>query len=125
MTHDIWTSSSLHELSDEDLKSFQEIVVKDTKNHYLTNDEKAILSHNLDLWLFCLRNLRKEVELKLSHRKVNIKSDVRQMRSDGVPESEVDEYLIEAHKYRNSIIKFLTAIERKTLYVKLLIEEEK
>lgn len=124
MTSDIWTSSLINELSDDDLQSFQEIVVKDIKNHYCSSDEKSILRNNLDLWLFCLRNIRKEVELKLSHRKINIRADIHRMREDGAPESEIDQFYIEAQKSRNSIKKFLTAVERKTLYVKLLIEED-
>lgn len=124
MTSDIWTSSFINDLTDEDLQSFQEIVVKDVKNQYCSSDEKSILKNNLDLWLFCLRNIRKEVELKLSHRKINVRADIHQMKIDGVPEYEIDQFYIDSQKSRNGIKKFLTAVERKTLYVKLLIDEE-
>ena len=124
MTSDIWTSSFINDLTDEDLQSFQEIVVKDVKNQYCSSDEKSILKNNLDLWFFCLRNIRKEVELKLSHRKINVRADIHQMKIDGVPEYEIDQFYIDSQKSRNGIKKFLTAVERKTLYVKLLIDEE-
>ena len=124
MTSDIWTSSFINDLTDEDLQSFQEIVVKDVKNQYCSSDEKSILKNNLDLWLFCLRNIRKEVELKLSHRKINVRADIHQMKIDGVSEYEIDQFYIDSQKSRNGIKKFLTAVERKTLYVKLLIDEE-
>lgn len=125
MTSDIWTQSLLNELTDEDLQQFQQIVVKDIKNMYCSSDDKTILRNNLDLWLFCLRNIRKETELKLAHKKINLRADINQMKFDGVPESEIDSYYVDAHKARNAIKKFLTAVERKTLYVKLLMEEDK
>jgi len=124
MTSDIWTSSFIQDLSDQDIQSFQEIVVKDTKNISCTSDEKSILHNNLDLWLFCLRNLRKENELKLAHRKVNLRSQISQMKQDDASEHDIDQAIIDSSKARNSTIKFITAVERKMLYVKMILAQE-
>lgn len=124
MTSDIWTSSFIQDLSDEDIQSFQEIVVKDTKNISCTSDEKSILHNNLDLWLFCLRNLRKENELKLAHRKVNLRSQVLELKSRGASQEEIDQVIIDSDKARNATIKFTIAVERKMLYVKMILQQE-
>ena len=124
MTSDIWTSSTVNSLSDNDLKSFQEIVLKDVKNKFCSSEEKTILSNNLDLWLFSLRNLRKEIELQLTQFKSNLKVEVREMRDNSASEDQIEDHIITENQWRNQAIKFLTAVERKTLYVKLLINEQ-
>lgn len=121
---DIWTSSSIQDLTDEDLFSFQEIVLRDVKNKHCTSEEKTILLNNLDLWLFSLRNLRKEIELQLTKYKSNIKVHLREMKNNYSSQESIDQYLASESNWRNNAIKFLTAIERKTLYVKLLISSE-
>lgn len=124
MTSDIWTSSTVNSLSDNDLKSFQEIVLKDVKNKFCSSEEKTILSNNLDLWLFSLRNLRKEIELQLTQFKSNLKAEVREMRDNSASDDQVEDHIITENQWRNQAIKFLTAVERKTLYVKLLVNEQ-
>jgi len=122
--HDTWTSSSIVDLSDSEIKSFQEIVLRNVKNKNSTSEEKTILLNNLDLWLFCLRNIRRELELQLTQFKNNLKSEIKSMRDNYTPHNEIEDYIIDENKWRNSAIKFMTAIERKTLYVKLLIDSE-
>jgi hypothetical protein len=124
MTIDIWTLSSIQDLSDGDISSFQEIVLRDVKAKFLTSEERTILVNNLDLWLFCLRNLRKEIELQLTQSKVNVREEVRQMQIDSFSSDEIESYIISQSKWRSNAIKFLTAIERKNLYVKLLVDEQ-
>jgi len=121
---DIWSTSEISELTDSDLKSFQEIVLRDVKNKPCTSEEKTILFNNLDLWLFCLRNLRKELELQLTQFKVNTKAETKNMRDNYASQDQIEQYIIEENQWRNNAIKFLTAIERKTLYVKLMISSE-
>ena len=124
MTIDIWTLSSIQDLSDGDISSFQEIVLRDVKAKFITSEERTILVNNLDLWLFCLRNLRKEIELQLTQSKVNVREEVRQMQIDSFSSDEIESYIISQSKWRSNAIKFLTAIERKNLYVKLLVDEQ-
>jgi len=121
---DIWSTSHISELTDNDLKSFQDIVLRDVKNKPCTSEEKTILFNNLDLWLFCLRNLRKELELQLTQFKANTKAEIKNMRDNYASQDQIEEYIIEENQWRNNAIKFLTAIERKTLYVKLIISSE-
>lgn len=121
---DIWSTSQISELTDSELKSFQEIVLRDVKNKPCTSEEKTILFNNLDLWLFCLRNLRKELELQLTQFKSNTKAEVKNMRDNYASQDQIEQYIIEENQWRNNAIKFLTAIERKTLYVKLIISSE-
>jgi transcription elongation factor GreA-like protein len=121
---DIWNTSHISELTDSDLKSFQDIVLRDVKNKPFTSEEKTILFNNLDLWLFCLRNLRKELELQLTQFKANTKAEIKNMRDNYASQDQIEEYIIEENQWRNNAIKFLTAIERKTLYVKLIISSE-
>jgi hypothetical protein len=121
---DIWSTSHISELTDSDLKSFQDIVLRDVKNKPCTSEEKTILFNNLDLWLFCLRNLRKELELQLTQFKANTKAEIKNMRDNYASQDQIEEYIIEENQWRNNAIKFLTAIERKTLYVKLIISSE-
>ena len=50
-TQDIWTDTYIEDFSDEDLKNFQEIVLRDVKNRQFNVDDKDILNNNKDLWL--------------------------------------------------------------------------
>lgn len=124
MTTDIWTETYIQDLSDEDLKNFQEIVLKDVKNKSFNDIEKGILQNNLDLWLYSLRVIRRETELQLSQHKTNLKMKLRDLRDENGSEDKISDLLIAEESWRNNAMKFLNSIERKTLYVKLLIEQE-
>jgi hypothetical protein len=125
MTTDIWTETSIQELSDEDLKSFQDIVLKDVKNKVFNLNDKQILENNLDLWLYSLQVIRREIELQLAQHKTNMKIKMRDLRTNNASPAEVEEFSIVEESWRNNAMKFLMSIERKTLYVKLLHQEEK
>lgn len=124
MLTDIWTSSMINELSDEDLSSFRDIVLRDVKNQPSSNDEKSILQNNLDLWLYSLRVIRREIELQLANHRSKVKLKKKDLRDEGVSQDEIDSYVFAEERWRNNAMKFLTSIERKTLYVKLLLQEE-
>lgn len=124
MLTDIWTSSMINELSEEDLSSFRDIVLRDVKNQAASNDEKIILQNNLDLWLYSLRVIRREIELQLANHRSKVKLKKKDLRDEGVSQDEIDSYVFTEERWRNNAMKFLTSIERKTLYVKLLIQEE-
>lgn len=121
---DIWTSSFVRNLSDTELSDFQEIVLKDVKNKLEDDDDRKILIKNLDLWLYSLQILRREIELQLSQHKTNLQIKVNDLRRAGAGKDEVDDTVLTEQRWRNNAMKFLTAIERKTLYVKLLLAEE-
>lgn len=124
MTTDIWTENELQNLSDADLKEFQEIVLRDVKNKLTNIEEKTILNNNLDLWLYSLQVIRREIELQLTQYKTNLKLKVLEAKSNGSSQEEIDSLMINEQSWRNNAMKFLMAVERKTLYVKLLVEED-
>lgn len=125
MTADIWTETSIQELSDDDIKNFQEIVLRDVKNKVYNVYEKDILSNNIDLWLYSLRIIRREIELQLAQHKTNLKLKLKELREKGASPEEFEQLHIVEESWRNNAMKFLMSIERKTLYVKLLHHEDK
>ena len=94
------------------------------KNRSFNDIEKGILMNNLDLWLYSLRTLRREIELQLAQHKTNLKIKLRDLRSDKSSEQTIEDTLISEENWRNNAMKFLTSIERKSLYVKLLIDQD-
>jgi hypothetical protein len=124
MTTDIWTSSLIKELSEDDIKNFQDIVLKDVKNKFSSDEEKTILNNNLDLWLYSLRVIRRDIELQLSNHKSNLKVNIKQLKDNYASKEELENLNFDEQRWRSNAMKFLTAIERKSLYVKLLIEEQ-
>ena len=67
MITDVWSDLPIEDLSESQLSSFNELVLKDIKNESASED-KTILSNNLELWLFQLRVIRRDVEFQLSSR---------------------------------------------------------
>lgn len=124
MSTDIWTDSLIQDLSDQEIEQFQEIVLRDVKNQSSSTEDKSILVNNLDLWLYCLRTIRREIELQLANHKLNLKLNMKELQDNGASKNEQDELIFAEHRWKNNAMKFLTAIERKTLYVKLLLQEE-
>lgn len=124
MTTDIWTDNDLQHLSDDDIRNFQEIALRDVKNKSFNAEDRAILNNNLDLWLYSLRVIRREIELQLTQYKTNLKAKVLEARENDTSQKEIDNLIVTEETWRNNAMKFLMAIERKTLYVKLLIEED-
>jgi hypothetical protein len=124
MTTDLWTETFIEDFTEEDIKEFQEIVLRDVRNKCYNIKEKQILRENLDLWLFSLRVVRKDTELKLAQIKTNKKIKLSEMKLNNASQKEIEEFLIVEDSRRNNTIKFLTHVEQKTLYVKLLLQDE-
>lgn len=124
MSTDIWTNALMQDLTDSDIEKFQEIVLRDVKNQSASDEDRAILGNNLDLWLYCLRIIRREIELQLTNHKLNLQLNLKELHDNGASKDEKDQLLFAEQRWRNNAMKFLTAIERKTLYVKMLIQDE-
>lgn len=124
MINDIWTETYIQDFTEKDIEDFQEIVLRDVKNKSFNEIEKNILNNNLDLWLFSLSSIRREIELKLSQFKTNIKIKQRDLKDNNATVDEIENFIITEQSRRNNAMKFLTHVERKTLYVKLLIQQE-
>lgn len=120
-TQDIWSDFSFQDLSEEQINSFNDVVLKDVKNES-SSEEKTILHNNLDLWLFQLRVIRKDVEFQLSSQKSKDKIKIIELTQNN-SNDELVEYKIKQNKWRMAAVRFLTAVESKMLYVKLLLSE--
>lgn len=107
--------------SDQDLDSFKLIVIADIKGQ-ITEDQKLQLLSNLPLWNYNLQVLRRDIELQLSCQKSKIK--MQTANSENASEQEIVQiknFINEQHKWRMSALKFLSNIERRSLYVKMLL----
>lgn len=123
--------TDINNLTDqEQLLRFRELVIDDIKN----DQDKEILDYlcsNLDLWLYTLQTLRREVELQISCQNAKLKMDISNLTNssdlltsdDYNRENEIVDLKVKHHKWKMSVLKFLTNIEIKTLYVKMLINQ--
>lgn len=109
-------------LSDQDLKNFEAIVSADIKGG-LNDHDSDYLYQNLDLWHYCLTTMKRTAEYNLSSRNVTKKNNLLKMRSSQSTEEEIDNYLSSELQWRVNTIKFLSVIERRLLYVKMLIKQ--
>jgi hypothetical protein len=96
----------------------------DVKNKIDDKNLKDILLSNTDLWLYSLQILRREIELQLAQHKTNIRIKLLDMVKNNETADKIEEVKLIENKWRNNAMKFLTSIEKKTLYVKLLLSEE-
>ena len=115
-------TNTVEEIDFDDVDSFKDIVIKDIKNE-ASPQEKDILDDNLDTWLYNLRVIRRDVEFQLSSNKSKNKIKALEMRQEGASVQDIEAFITKQNKWRINTIKFLTALERKMLYVKLLIAE--
>lgn len=115
------------------LETFRNLVIDDVKGS-LDEESLSILQADPQLWLYVLRTLRREVELQLSCQNSKLKIDLSYYLNKDILddsnlslEEEVERHnkIVDAkvkfHKWRMSALKFLTNIEAKTLYVKMIL----
>lgn len=119
-------------LDEEQLVRFKELVIDDVK----TSSNKEVfdyLHQSLELWLYTLQTLRREVELQLSCQNAKLKMDIyalsnieaiSDLSEEYNKQNEIFDLKVKHHKWRMSVLKFLTNIETKTLYVKMLISNQ-
>lgn len=120
MITDIWSSKSFDQLTPDDLTAFNAVVLKDIKGES-TDEDTSVLLNNIDLWMFQLRIIRKDVEFQLASQKSKDKIKVIEMNDSD--KEEINEYLIRQNKWRMGAVRFLTAIEQRMLYVKMILSE--
>lgn len=97
----------------------KDIVIKDIKNE-ASQKEKDILDSNVDMWLYNLRVIRRDVEFQLSSNKAKNKLKALEMKEMGASTADIEAFITKQNKWRINTIKFLTSIERKMLYVKMI-----
>ncbi len=115
----------------EQLLKFRELVIDDIKDS--SNKEVSDYLHTApDLWLYTLRTLRREVELQLSCQNAKLKMDIyaisnfdnSDLSSEYNKDSNIVDLKVKHHKWKMSVLKFLTNIENKALYVKMLLSNQ-
>lgn len=122
-TNDIWTETYVSEISDTGMDAFKSIVINDIKGS-ISEDDKSILMNNLHLWNYNLQILRRDIELQLSCQKSKVKLQSNMLPTANELEIEqIKNFLDDQEKWRMSALKFLSNIERRSLYVKLLLSE--
>jgi hypothetical protein len=119
MTKNIWSLKKFEDLSTEELELFNALVLKDIKGE-ASDEDLDILTENAHLWIFQLRIIRKDVEFQLASQKSKDKIKVIEM-NNVKDNPEFNEYVIRQNKWRMGAVRFLTAIEHRMLYVKMLI----
>jgi hypothetical protein len=118
-------NSSIDLISKDDFSSFKDIVILDIKSE--SSDEIVQYLHDhLDLWSYVLQILRKDIELQLScqNAKVKMHKNNMNLKDFNFTKEETLDYINKQHNWRMTAVKFLSNIERKTLYVKMLIKNK-
>lgn len=113
---------SLIDTTDEDMRIFETIVLNDVKN-ISSDQELDYLKSNLDLWHYTLLVMRRNAEYSLSSRNSTKKTTLSKMRNDQRPHQEIESFIATESQWRINTIKFLSVLEKKILYVKILIKQ--
>lgn len=120
---DIWSDIYIADISDDQMNSFRNIVISDIKGQ-ASEQDRIILNSNLKIWNYNLQALRRDMELQLSCQKAKTKMQVRNLNNaDSTQLQEINTFLMEQEKWRMSALKFLSNIEKKSLYVKIMISQ--
>ena len=120
---DIWSDIYIADISDDEMNSFRNIVISDIKGQ-ASEEAKTILNNNLQIWNYNLQALRRDIELQLSCQKAKTKMQIRNLNNaDSTQLKEINNFLMDQDKWRMSALKFLSNIEKKSLYVKIMISQ--
>lgn len=108
---------------EENIEKFKSVVLKDVKNES-SLEEKEYLMQNAAFWLYILQVTRRDVEFQLSSQKSKEKIALQELLNSNHTKEQIIDYNKRKDKWRMNAIKFLSAIEKKTLYVKILIKSQ-
>ena len=124
MEKTIFNHSLIYDLDPKQIAQFEELVTKDVKSTS-TPEELEVLKSNMELWLYALSSIRRNVEYHLSSRAAARKAKVVEMVQNQEPKENINSFKNSESEWRVNAIKFLSTIEKKTLYVKMLLKEQK
>jgi hypothetical protein len=99
----------------------KQIVLKDVRNES-SEEEKQYLSENLDIWLYFLQITKKDVEFQLASQKAKDKISFKEIKLHNPEESVIIGLMQKQDKWRMGALRFLTAIEKKMLFVKMQLK---
>jgi hypothetical protein len=113
-------------ISDHEMSKFQKVVAFDIKSLETSDEVRTYLHSHLELWHYSLQLVRREIELQLSCQKSKVEMHKNNLRknSSQYSESQVLDYVNKQNNWRMTAVKFLSNIERRTLYVKLLLKNK-
>lgn len=112
----------IQDMTQDQLKDFELLVANDTKN-LSSREDLEFLKNNADLWLYFLLTMKRTAEYNVSSRNSNRKITLTRMRNDDVSQAEIDNFISSEEKWKVNTVKFLSVVERKILYVNLLIKQ--
>lgn len=117
---------TIDSISDKEMSKFQEVVASDIKSSETSDEVKTYLHSHLELWHYSLQLVRREIELQLSCQKAKVEMHKNNLKKNNsqYSEFEVLDYVNKQNNWRMTAVKFLSNIERKTLYVKLLLKNK-
>ncbi len=107
--------------NDPNFEAFKQIVLKDVRNES-SEEEKQYLSENLDIWLYFLQITKKDVEFQLASQKAKDKISFKEIKLHNPEESVIIGLMQKQDKWRMGALRFLTAIEKKMLFVKMQLK---
>jgi hypothetical protein len=110
-------------LLDPNLEAFKDVVFKDVRNES-SIEEVQYLSENIDYWIYFLQITKRDVEFQLASQKSRDKLTVKEMANNNTDPQEVDAYLQRQEKWRMGALRFLSAIEKRMLYAKILFKHQ-
>jgi len=114
---------SKQKLLDPNLEAFKNVVFKDVRNES-SIEEVQYLSENVDYWIYFLQITKRDVEFQLASQKSRDKLTVKEMAANNTDPKEVDAYLQRQDKWRMGALRFLSAIEKRMLYAKILLKQQ-
>ena len=120
--NNLQSQSSVSEIEvDKEIEQFKQVVLKDVKNESTEEDRQYLLG-NLEYWLYSLQTTRRDVEFQLSSQKSKDKISLQELKAQDASYSDILEHIKKQDKWKMGAIRFLSAIEKKMLYVKILIK---
>jgi len=114
---------SKQKLLDPNLEAFKNVVFKDVRNES-SIEEVQYLSENIDYWIYFLQITKRDVEFQLASQKSRDKLTIKEMNLNNTDPKEVDAYLQRQDKWRMGALRFLSAIEKRMLYAKILLKQQ-
>ncbi len=103
------------------LEYFKDVVLRDVRNES-SEEEKKYLHDNVAYWLYVLQITRRDVEFQLSSHKSKEKIMMKELKSKNASDEEYLEESKKLDKWKMGAIRFLAAIEKRMLYVKILLK---
>ena len=118
------TDATYQDTLSDDLSYFKDIVLKDVRNES-TEEDRQYLMTSLEYWLYFLQITRRDVEFQLSSHKSKEKLALKELKASNSSDAILIEEIKKLDKWKMGAVRFLAAIEKRMLYVKILLKDTK